>query len=265
MEEMVKVTSSDMDFDKIFKLFTGRHTSTMYDRQAVVITKLATAIRKGKDRDLSSLTKVLDLIKIKLDDGAKELITPTVELFEVCSFNWRESNDDKSNTYETMTSFVQSLCPFLVLDYRDIVCGVAKLFFNLLGDDLLENGDSITVRHISSQKIFLRAIETSNLASGLVKALEKNIKTECTLPVLRTLRRISVLEACCSRMIEATAVALLLKVLRNNSESILDVLCVETLWNVLSSSSNSFAMGFITSTDLTLLKEIFESFLQRVA
>nr|KAJ3420520.1 hypothetical protein HK105_005580 [Polyrhizophydium stewartii] len=277
-----------VDFERVFRLFTGKHTARMYDRHATVLDKLVRVYRDGPVlADLKVIGTVLQLSLDKVVAGGAELVLPLMRLIQTLRRMEISDIEIKKRTMvlENVAYILASLSKLLQLCNEEIRHHVCEAIFSFSGGSTIDPEAASTRRIVFSlnepdpipspgsvealqanldesserSRMLLTAAESSEIVVDITETLAQTDSQQDRIGLLKCLRRLSTSDECSRQMSEAGTVGVLMHLISLNQDGA-TFYAIEVLWNLLSSQSaaKDVAQALSTSGHLRVLKELFD-------
>ncbi|KAI9333936.1 armadillo-type protein [Zopfochytrium polystomum] len=258
-----------VQYEKIIKLFSGRHTSTMYERQAAVLDKLAKILEAGLPfKEVEHVRSILECALAKYEGGGA-LLKPALTRLLQCTRNLVPESGPKPSNFdaEVIVGLADTVSKFCLLNDPDLAIPAVEAihslgkpvetppltnrtinFRNQAQPAVTEPSDS----EYKERKIvwnFLEQVEKSHAISNLVSSLRKKPEMPARLAIVQTLRHYSS-ERACEAIVSSGAIPLLMELMRELEDVSALRIIAELIRNVLSSSAKAKVTEEISDQDL---------------
>ncbi|OAJ40742.1 hypothetical protein BDEG_24442 [Batrachochytrium dendrobatidis JEL423] len=277
LKQTTDSSSQNIDFNKIFKLFTGKHTSKLYERHVAVVEKLVKIYHDGiTSKDLVSVANVLVLASEKIKLGGTELIQPLT-----INISLKEMNES-SKVCESITYMINSLSSILALDDTKLEHITTEAVFAYSGGRIINPDDVNTHRIVFSLKkndplfkpkssgkhdeneidkraqLMLECASKSNAVDEISKLLLNSPTVSKRVGLLKCLICLSKSETCVIQLVDAGSIQTLCNIIEENQTPV-TFYAIEILWNAIASSSASQVSELLGTTEnLAIFKELFD-------
>ncbi|KAJ3057523.1 hypothetical protein HK097_004045 [Rhizophlyctis rosea] len=271
-----------VEWEKVFDVFRGKLTGTMFDRHAAIFDRLEKIHKDGIPlKDLGHVATVLDLVREKILEGGTVIIPNLCKYLVICRDPFIDEKDDRSvaELQEDLHRYANALSDLVRTEDIDVIQHVAEAVFHLCGGPKLAHLQAehrIVTTQLREGK--MEALEMENPALSLERAdaellaimqktsIIKNftrilevVQGDFTrLTILRVLRRMSASPFACQQMVQEGTLDKLGHLMEEADDDAVISIVIETLWNCLEREEQSKASSILSSEDsLSRLRSIF--------
>ncbi|KAI9346986.1 armadillo-type protein [Obelidium mucronatum] len=262
-----------INYEKVAKVFTGKHTSMMYDRQEAILVKLERIYKNGLVRkDLPQLAIILDLAREKIDAGAESLIPSFDRLLSLANspFACHLPGEAEATPADHISQLALTLAKVTGLKNVATAELAARALLNLVGgkpstksasnpkvvfinpmkmkQKEVKKAKDIESKAQQERETYFLQIEKSDVIETLLNTLKGNHEFRIQLAILKILRKMASSFPSAKKMNHEDALVTFLGVIYNTQEDSVFALTTEVIWNLLSFKDKHRVAAIINGT-----------------
>ncbi|ORY47739.1 ARM repeat-containing protein [Rhizoclosmatium globosum] len=263
-----------IDYEKVARVFTGKHTSTMYDRQEAILLKLARIYKQGLvRRDLSNLAQILELASEKISNGAEVLIPSFEKLLALASapFARHRSGEAAITPVDHISDFALTLARLTKMkNITTAECAARALLLLVGGRNPYETPVELKTIFINPMKMKLKEasavkesellakheretyflqIEKSQVIETLMSILATRNEPRAQLAILKVLRKMATSFPSARKIGTGQGIPSHIppSSLHNNEDPVFTI-TTEILWNLISFKDKARVAAILSKT-----------------
>ncbi|XP_071812719.1 cilia- and flagella-associated protein 69-like [Apostichopus japonicus] len=253
-----------INFNKVFKLLTDPHSTTLYDRHFHALQRLIRHYKSGLL--LKDLVQAFKIINVCADRAAShsDYLQPMQELLKICSLPFlKEKSSDETVYSQIVVESISQLGYLMRVPNRDIKLELANTILSIYTQK--PSSQKFKDQLPCSQAYNIAMLEKSDVAETLVKSLsllEQDLEVKlCLMNVLQHLSSFSTPN--CDKMLSADAASRIASRMNDPDPSgRLLFRSIEILWNLIENGNREEVSRQLNS--LVCLNALKDAFSERM-